>query len=168
MAMVCRFGDEESSEEVPCQLDSTSDTIRCEQPRRRQLPFRDFKMQVTLVSEGEEEEEEGLAEMKRLIPGRQQQKVEIRKASGLLRQQVFRATLSAMLGEFIGTCLLTLVICTSVAVSVIAGNTHFSHLVLTLSLCMITLCRCSRWSMAGSSGEWLGGGTEHLLHWILL
>ena len=77
------------------------------QPRRRQVPFRD------LPSASREET------------------VKAGRAScfpDIMRQQLFRATLAAVLGEFIGTCLLTLVICTSVAVSVIVGKACFTSL----------------------------------------
>ena len=127
MSLSCRFGDEDvsSAETVPCRLDPATNTAYCRQAGgSRQLPLRDFKMELTLVNEDEEDARED--ETSSLIARQEQSSGEHNLAEQHqcinLRHKVLRTMLAAMAGEFIGTCLLTLVICTSVAVSVVAGQ----------------------------------------------
>ena len=126
MSLSCRFGDDEATETVPCRLDSTDNTVHCRQTvGNRRLPLRDFRMEVTLVNEGEDEDETSS-----LIARPDQSRTESTAVTAKsrcpdLRHSVLRTTMAALLGEFIGTCMLTLVICTSVAVSVVAGESFY-------------------------------------------
>ena len=122
MSLSCQFGDEDvsSAETVPCRLDPATNTAYCRQAGgSRRLPLRDFKMELTLVNEDEDD-------TRSLIARQEQSSGEHNLAEQHqcinLRHKVLRTMLAAMAGEFIGTCLLTLVICTSVAVSVVAGQ----------------------------------------------
>ena len=124
MSLSCRFGDEDASaaETVPCRLDSGTNTAYCRQAvGSRRLPLRDFKMEVTLVNEDEDGDETSSL-ITRQEQGSGEHTVAEQPRCINLRHKVLRTMLAAMAGEFIGTCLLTLVICTSVAVSVVAGQ----------------------------------------------
>lgn len=152
MSLSCRFGDEDvSSETVSCRLDSATNTAYCRQAvGSRRLPLRDFKMEVTLVNEDEEGDETSS------LITRQEQGIErertVAKQPKCInpRHKILRTMIAAIAGEFIGTCLLTLVICTSVAVSVVAGQSLVQCCVILLSHC----CRCSCRIMASSCGDW--------------
>ena len=49
MSMVCRFGDEEEWEEVPCAYASETDSILCRQPLRRRRDLVGCKVNVTVI-----------------------------------------------------------------------------------------------------------------------
>ena len=79
-------------------------------------------MEVTLVNEDEEGDETSSL-ITRQEQGMSRERTVAEQPQCInLRHKVLRTMMAAMAGEFIGTCLLTLVICSSVAVSVVAGQ----------------------------------------------
>lgn len=159
--MVCRFGDEESTSEVPCRIDETTNEILCERPRKR-ANLRDIKMKVKI---SEDEQQVALIQ----ASGKKEKRERPSRCSS--SQMCTRSILAAIVGEFIGTCLLTLVICTTVVVAVITGTLKQLSLTARSSLTALSIFyspRCSCWSLAGRSCVWSWCCSQYLPHIFLL
>ena len=51
MSFVCRYGDEESWEEVPCIYKADTKSVHCQESIRRRGPLLDYKMEVVMEKE---------------------------------------------------------------------------------------------------------------------
>ena len=156
MSIVCRYGDEESWEEVPCIYKADTRSVHCQEKIRRRGPLLDCKMEVVMEKENHDgnkvittslmtmssEELKQLPEtnnikydsplfVKMLIyficissPAQLDISQTSIKSKKTIFCQWFFPLITACLGEFVGTFLLTTIICTVVAAAVIAGNQY--------------------------------------------
>lgn len=136
----CKYGDAESTEEVPCQFDTQTGLFACPQPYKRpgapqklsqlkmDVKFVDqdgLESRVTVVAKHEDEMESDreslLAGSGTTTTSRTTREERRGRRNNKLLLKPLSITLADVVGELVGTFLLTLPIITAVASSVVTG-----------------------------------------------